>query len=653
MTEVAERQQRDAALSAFGRHAWREAHDLFGKADAVEPLQPVDVEAYAEAAWWIAEPDAAIALRERAFGAYLAAGERRHAARIAVRLCETNFMKGNEAVGGAWLARAEDLLDGDTDSREYGYVRLWHAAVAGETGDPETATVEAQAAYDLAVRHQDRDLQALALALHGITLIGTGEVKQGMALVNEATVAAVSGELGLFVTGWIYCMTISACRDLGDMRRAGEWTDAAQRWCERQSVTGFPGVCKIRQAEIMALRGALARAEQEARAACDELKRWGIRSSIGEGLYEIGEIRVRMGDLAGAEEAFRQVHEMGLSPEPGLALVRLAEGKAKAAHATLRRVLGENRGKPARTRLLPAQVEVALAAGDLDTAQAAADVLDQLATSFGTRAVAASALAARGAVRLAKGDADGALGDLRRATEAWQKLDAPYEASRTRMLLAQALRASGDEDGARLEVGAAKATFERIGSAREARAAAAALGGEAAPVAPGGAERVTRTFLFTDIVRSTELIKVIGDEAWQDLIRWHDDALRSVIAEHRGEEIRHQGDGLVVSFTTPEEAIAAAVAIQRRLAEHRRAHGFAPAVRIGMHRAEATKRGLDYAGVGVHAAARVGALAGDGEILVTRDMLKGSTTAFATGDPRMVTLKGIDGSVEVLPIVWR
>ena len=652
VAEIAERQERDAAVAAFGRHAWRDAYDLFAKADGAGQLQPADIEAFAESAWWIGEPDGAITLRERAFAAYLAAGERREAARIALLLCQNNVIKGNEAVGSAWLARAEDLLDGDTESREYGYVRFWHAMVAGETGDPETAANEAKAAYDLATRNGDRDLQALALALRGLGLVGTGDVREGMALVNEATVAAVSGELGLFVTGWIYCMTISACRDLGDMRRAGEWTEAAKRWCERQSVTGFPGVCKIRQAEILALRGALARAEQEARAACDELKRWGIRSSISEGLYEIGEIRLRMGDLAGAEEAFRQVHEMGSTPEPGLALVRLAEGKAQAAHATLRRILQDERGKPGRARLLPAQVEVALAAGDVPTAEAAAKELDELATMFGTPAVAASALAARGSVRLAQGEADAAVADLRRATESWQRLDAPYEAYRTRMVLARALRASADEDSACLELGAAKATFERIGAARDARAAAAALGTEALATS-GTPERVTRTFLFTDIVRSTELIRVIGDEAWQDLIRWHDEVLRSVIAEHRGEEIRHQGDGLVVSFGPPEDAVAAAVAIQRRLAEHRKTHGFAPAVRIGVHRAEATKRGLDYAGVGVHAAARVGALAGDGEILITQETIEGSPTAFATGDPRAVTLKGIDGSVEVLPIVWR
>jgi len=652
VAEIAERQERDAAAAAFDRHAWRDAHELYAKADAAGQLGPSDIEAYAESTWWIGEPDASITLRERAFAAYLAAGERKQAARLALLLCQNNIIKGNEAVGMAWLARAEALLDGDTASREYGYVRLWRAMVAGETGDPEAAASEAQAAYDIGARTGDRDLQALTLALRGLALIGTGEVREGMALINEATVAAVSGELGLFVTGWVYCMTISACRDLGDMRRAGEWTEAAQRWCERQSVTGFPGVCKIRQAEILALRGALARAEQEARAACDELKRWGMRSSIVEGLYEIGEIRLRMGDLAGAEAAFRQVHDMGATPEPGLALIRLAEGKAKAAHATMRRVLQEQQGKPGRARLLPAQVEIALAAGDIAIADAAAQELDELATMFGTPAVAASALSARGAVRLAKGETDGAIADLRRATEAWQKLDAPYEASRTRMALARALRASGDDDSACLELGAAKATFERIGAARDARAAALALGGETVATS-GTAERVTRTFLFTDIVRSTELIRVIGDEAWQDLIRWHDDALRSLVAEHRGEEIRHQGDGLVVSFATPEEAVAAAIAIQRKLAEHRRTHGFAPAVRIGMHRAEATKRGLDYAGVGVHAAARVGALAGDGEILVTRETLAGGTTAFATGDPRTVTLKGIDGSVEVLPVVWR
>jgi class 3 adenylate cyclase len=220
------------------------------------------------------------------------------------------------------------------------------------------------------------------------------------------------------------------------------------------------------------------------------------------------------------------------------------------------------------------------------------------------------------------------------------------------MLLARAARASGDEDGARLELGAAKATFERIGARLDARAAAAELGDTEAAPGPNEAH-VTRTFLFTDIVNSTSLIGVIGDDAWRDLIRWHDDSLRSCIAEHGGEEIRHQGDGLVVSFGTPEQALKCAVAIQRKLADHRRTHGFAPPVRMGVHQTDAIQRGLDYAGVGVHEAARVGALAGAGQILVSRATLDASKTPFSASEPRTVELKGIATPVEVLTVAWK
>jgi class 3 adenylate cyclase len=220
------------------------------------------------------------------------------------------------------------------------------------------------------------------------------------------------------------------------------------------------------------------------------------------------------------------------------------------------------------------------------------------------------------------------------------------------MLVARAARAAGDEDTARLELSAAKATFERIGARGDARDAAAALGGVAA-TDPSTQAHVTRTFLFSDIVNSTSLIGVIGDDAWRDLIRWHDDALRSVIAQHEGEEIRHQGDGLVVSFATPDAALDCATGIQRRLAEHRKAHGFAPGVRIGIHQAEAIQRGLDYAGVGVHEAARVGALAAESEILVTRSTLDACTRQYVSTAPRTVELKGIAQPVEVLSVAWR
>jgi class 3 adenylate cyclase len=336
-----------------------------------------------------------------------------------------------------------------------------------------------------------------------------------------------------------------------------------------------------------------------------------------------------------------------------MSLIRLAEGKAATANASLQRALADERSRPGRARLLPAQVEAALAAGDLATARAAAAELEEIAGTFGTIAASASARCARGALLLAEGQADPARRELRQGFDLWQKLEAPYEAAHARVLIARACRELNEDEVARLELGAAKATFERIGARRDARAAAALLGESADTAGATLGLQVRRAFMFTDIVNSTSLIGVIGDQAWQDLIRWHDDALRSIIAEHRGEEIRHQGDGLVVAFDEPGRAIECAVAIQRRLAEHRRAHGFAPAVRIGVHLAEATPRGLDYAGVGMHAAARVGALAGGGEILVTRAALDASDRPVATGGPRTVELKGISEPMEVVPVTWR
>jgi len=653
VVDVAQHSPADAAREAFKRHAWQEAYDAFGAADATGSLSAADLVAYADTAWWSGRPDEAPGIRERAYGSYLGASDTRAAAGTALRLMQDHAFRGAVTIASAWLGRAARLLENDQDSREYGYLRLMQGLVAGESGDPDGAIAQARLALEYGMRFGDPDLQALSLVLQGQALITKGEVKEGMKLVDEATIAAVTGELELFTTGIVFCSTIGACRDLGDLQRASEWTEAAMRWCERQSVNGFPGVCRIHRAEVLALRGALAKAEQEARLARDEISRFDMRWAMGESFYEIGSIRLRMGDLPAAEEAFRQAHEVGRSPEPGMSLIRLAEGKAAGANMSLQRALAGERSRPGRARLLAAQVEAALAAGDLATASAAADEFDTLAETFGTPAYRASALQARGELLLAEGDVAGSMGRLREAMDLWQKLDAPYEASRTRLALARALEAAGDADGAGLEIAAAKATFERIGAARDARAAAERLGGVAgAAGAPAGA-RVTRTFLFSDIVGSTSLVSVIGDEAWEDVIRWHDEALRAIVAEHGGQEIRHQGDGLVVSFDDPDSAIACAVAVQRRLADHRKAHGFAPSVRIGIHQATVTPRGLDYAGVGVHAAARVGGLAAGGEILVSRGTLDRATNSFPLGDSRTVELKGISGPVEVVQVGWR
>ena len=479
-----------------------------------------------------------------------------------------------------------------------------------------------------------------------------------MALLDEATAAAVSGELSPQVTGRVYCSTVSACWGLADYRRAGEWADAAERWCRRRSINGFPGVCRLHRAQIQKLRGMWREAEAEALLACKELPSW-FPLDVGRAMSEIGEIRLRSGDLTRAEDAFLQANDAGHDPNPGLALLRLAQGDVQAAAATIRDALDNPSQKGSfekppnsdlqRASLLPAQVEITLAAGDVDAARAAADELERIAETYGVVAMRASAAWARGLVQLAEGQTEASQQGFRRSAALWAELDAPYETARARMALADAYRAGGNGGRAALEYRAALAAFDRLGATPDARLATEALGQET--TARPEPKHVDRTFMFTDIVRSTNLVEALGDGPWRHLIRWHDELLRSQFATHRGEVVKAIGDGFFVAFQSANEAVECAVAIQRALQEHRQAHGFAPQVRIGVHAASATHEGLDYWGKGVNAAARVGALADGDEILATAE-----TAALAATRPvtalRSVTLKGFANPVDIVSVQW-
>ena len=643
----------DEARKALDRHAWADALTLLRQADATKSLTGEGLEMLADAAWWMAEPDESLAARERAYAAFVSAGNTRHAAAVALRLGQDNGNKRAYAAAGAWLERAQKLLEGDEDCLEYGYLLFVQVAI-GHAQLGLDATVEiARRAADIGKRFGDRDLQAFAAMGEGLTRIHYGDVPEGLARLDTATVAAVAGELTVFTTGWVYCGTIGACRDLADYRRASEWTEATTRWCERQSVTGFPGICRVNRAEVIERRGSWAQAEQEARKACEELQRFQISEVAALGVYAIGDIRLRMGDLPAAEDAFRRAHELGSIPEPGLSLVRLAQGDAAAAAASLKRALANEHERSQRARLLPAEVDVAIAIGDRERAREASKELDALAVTFGTVAMDAIAGTARAALQLADGDPVAAEKTISAALRQWQELEMPYDVARGRMVLAAALRAQGDESAAKLELQAARSTFERLGARLDIRRASELLGDEAHLTSAEPTQaRVTRTFLFTDIVRSTKLVDALGDVAWQDLIRWHDQTLRSLIAEHQGQEIRHQGDGFFVSFERAADAVDCAVAIQRRLAEHRRVQGFAPQVRIGMHTSDAHRRGLDYTGFGIHEAARIGGVAGADEILVSAATLEAAAKAYPS-EKRTVTLKDISEPVEVASIDWR
>jgi class 3 adenylate cyclase len=549
------------------------------------------------------------------------------------------------SVSSGWLSRAEHLLDGEAESVVHGHLALVRGITALEVGELETATREFGRAHELGARFRDRNLEAMALVFRGTVLVGLGEVTGGLALLDEATAAAVGGELEPLATGLVYCVTINSCQTLGDCGRAAEWADAADRWCERLDVTGFPGACRIHGAEILRLRGEWPKAEEQALQACEELREYNQFITAG-GFYEIGEIRRRRGDFAAAEEAYTKANELGHSAQPGLALLRLAQGKADAAASAIKRELADVTLDPlSRARRLPAQVEIALATGELRRARDAAEELERIADQYrvgGQRTPAREGAVklAWGQIKLAERDWEGAVSALRAAREIWNKIGAPYETAEARMLLGLAYRGEGDENGAKEELAAAKATFERLGAVLDVQRLRELL----------GESPTRRTFMFTDIVDSTKLVEVLGEEKWQKLLSWHDRRLRELIEQAGGEVIKQTGDGYFAAFQAPGAALEAASGIQRTLDEH---EPLAPDVRIGVHSGGAFhKDDDDYAGQGVHMAARIGALATGGEILVSRESLEG-VSRFAFSEPRTETLRGFDEPVELVAVQWR
>lgn len=455
---------REAGRSAFARHAWREAFETLTHAQGARALSVEDVERLAESAWWIGRIDDCIAARERAYAVYMDEQKPRAAAAVAVRLAEDFFRRQAKSLGNGWLKRAERLLQDVPECSEQGALLRLQAILALDSGEVDKALGLARRTLDIANRFDDHDLQALALHDIGRMLVSNGELAQGMALIDEAMAAAVGGELGPEVTGRIYCNMMGTCEKLADYQRAAEWSEAARRWCEQHTESGFPGICRVHRAELMRLRGSWNDAETEALRAAQELQGF-YHIAAGEAFYEIGEIRLRMGDLTRADEVFRQAHELGREPVPGLALLRLAEGKIDAARGLIDRAVADRPGGSLdRARLLPARVQIALAAGDLALARETATELEAIAAQYGSTALHASAAQARGAVQLAEGDNDGAVPSLRRACKLWQEVRLPYETAIARLLLAGAYRATACADDADLEQQAATTAFKSLGA---------------------------------------------------------------------------------------------------------------------------------------------------------------------------------------------
>lgn len=636
------------ARTAAAEHRWQDALELFSVADAADKLTPGDLDLFGDAAWWTGLMTAAIAAQERAYAGHIAAGEPARAARTALQLASEHGHRLESAVASGWVSRAQRLLEGTPETHAHGLLERARRNAALSRGNLEEALEHANRVFEIGTRLGDRDLIGLGMEDKGTVLVQLGRVEEGMALLEEAMVAAIGDELSPRAAAIVYCNATIACEDVADYRRAADFSEAAKRWCERQQISGFPGMCRVRRAEITRMSGAWKEAESEARLACDELRDFAV-AYAGEGFYQIGEVRLRLGDYGAAEQAFAEAHEHGRDPEPGLAMLRLAQGRTDAARSLLREALDEPAVTPLeRARLLPALVRAAAAAGDLNQAREAADEMTALADRYGTHALRAAAADAAGQAALAEGDVQAAVESFRQARRIWQELQAPYEAAQARAWLGRALMTGRRNEAAALELRSAITVFERLGAEPDLKAAHTELerieGGVKGEHAAATAQRV---FMFTDVVRSTDLIEAIGDESWSALLRWHDETIRHLVIEHHGEILDHAGDGFFIAFASADQAIEAATAIRRTMRDHRRDHGFAPAIRIGLHAAEATRSGASYSGRGVHIAARIASLAGPDEILASEVVLTSADRKTAHGALREEQLKGIRQPVNV------
>jgi len=640
---------------ALQAHRWQEAVNALTEADAQAPLSAEDLRLLADAAWWAGDYDLAVDSFERSFGAYRDGGDSVGAAQVALWLSYISFRSRETTVAAAWLAQADKLLSELPEEGTHAWLELLRGASALMVdNDISQGFVHMEAALEVAERHGNTGVHCLAQSFKGLGMIYAGTWQEGLGLIDQAATEAMAAGSDLRATSDVYCNTIAACRDVGDFRRAGEWTERAERWMRREAVSGYPGVCRVHRAELMRYHGSWDEAEVEARDACQELERFRLLDSVGFAHHEIGEIRRRRGDYAGAEASFMKAYEFGHMPQPGLALLMLSRGEVDEAARSLERVLGTemlDRMLPTKALLFPAQARVALARGDIDTAEEARKALERLSDLYASPALTAAAETTAGMVALERGEFDEAAAKLESAWRQWRGIDFPYEQAEARSLLGRAYAARGDLTDARMEWTAARAAFERLGATPGVAEVDGLLGeyGLGAEVSPS--RRVTRTFMFTDVVGSTEIVEVVGDAAWDNIIDWHDRTLREIFRLHNGVEVKQTGDGFVVSFESAEEALTAAVAVQRHLSEHRHDHGFAPWVRIGLHTAEATQVGEDYRGQGIHLAARVGDLGASSEIIASAATVDGITLPGVTfSAPRSVDLKGIAGSVEVVSV---
>ena len=496
---------------SYARGAWTDADQSLLDADRAAPLGAEDLELLATSAYMLGRDDDHVSALERAHHAYLDAGEALRAVRCAFWVGINLLLRGEISRATGWLGRAQRLVERDErDCVERGYLLVPVMAEQAESGDHKAAYATGADAVEIGERFGDADLVALSVHWQGLARVKQGRVEEGLGLLDEAMVSVTAGELSPIVTGLVYCSVIDGCQEVYALRRAQEWTAALTRWCERQpDMVAFTGRCLVHRAEIMQLGGAWPDALEEARRAGERFMQGMDPVAAAQASYRQGEIHRLRGDFAAAEDAYRDASRGGWEPQPGLALLRLAQGNGDAAAAAIRRVLAETTDGLKRAGLLPAYVEIALAMGDAQEARSACRDLAQISNGYESGMLGAMVAQARGAVDLAEGDARAALGALRHALQVWQKLEAPYEAARVRVLVALACRGLGDHDTTALELEAARGVFEQLGAAAD----LARIDSLARSVAPRGTGGLTpRELEVLRLVAAGKTNKVIAVE---------------------------------------------------------------------------------------------------------------------------------------------
>ena len=455
----------ERARSRATERAWRTARELFLTADAQERLALEDLERLALAAYLSGDSATATEAWTRAMRSAAEAGDSQRAAQQAIRIGADLAFRGDSAPAMGWFGRAGTLVADRPECAEHAWLRTFGAVGRMFGGDPAGARPIFADGVTAGRRFGDRDLETLSQLGHGQCLILQGQVPAGLGLLDELMVSVIAGEVSPLYAGIAYCAVIATCWQIFELRRARQWTVALTRWCDAQpDLVPFRGNCLIHRSELDALRGDWSDAQDLAREACDQLSgplRW---DSLGAAHYQLAEVQRLRGDFRAAEEGYRRAADAGRSPEPGLALLRLAEGRVDTAAAMLRRALDETSDPPDRARLLPAHVEVSLASGDVSAARQAVEEMAEIAALLDSPYLHALADGSTGAVLLAEGDARAALPRLRAAAGVWRELEAQRETARTRALIGLACRALGDEESAAMELDGAHRVFERLGA---------------------------------------------------------------------------------------------------------------------------------------------------------------------------------------------